>query len=350
MSRAAPPPAELLLGRPEFAGDLHPAAHWLNGRRVLVTGAAGSVGAPLARLLLGARPEQLVLLDHHEYSLFALERSLARPGAGLTYELADIRDATRLRRLIHEHRPDVVFHLAAAKHVGYGERFPEGAVDINVLATSNLLRLAHETGVEHFVYPSSDKSVAPPSLYGATKRITECLVQHHPGKVVRYVNIIGTRGSVIEIFANQVRDDRPLSVTDRRMTRYWISMDEALWSLLATAQLGAPGQVLLPDCGEPVPLLETAQRLVGWYRPDQQPYPIDWTGMAPGERLHEVLLSDNERLTEAPVNGLRVVSTCRPPERLERLPDAIDELRQLVADGERDELKQRCLAVAEALQ
>ena len=364
MSRTGAPPAELLLGRPEFAGDLRQAAEWVRGRRVLVTGAAGSVGAPLARLLLQAEAEHLVLLDHHEYSLFSLERSLARPHTALSYELADIRDAPRLQRVFGEYQPRVVFHLAAAKHVGYGERFPEGAVDTNVLATATLLRLARESGVEQFVYPSSDKSVAPPSLYGATKRITESLVQGHPGKVVRYVNIIGTRGSVIEIFSNQVREDRPLSVTDQRMTRYWISMNEALWSLLATGELAVPGQVVLPDCGEPVPLLQTVQRLVGWYRPHeyplrvpggplrehQQQYPITWTGMAPGERLHEVLLSDNEFLADGPVAGLSVVETRREPGRVRALPDAIAELRELVNAGQRERLKQRCLELAEALQ
>jgi FlaA1/EpsC-like NDP-sugar epimerase len=317
---------------------------------VLITGAAGSVGAPLARLLLGADPEQLLLLDHHEYSLFTLERSLASPRDGLSYELADVRDLQRLRRVLDVYRPAVIFHLAAAKHVGYGERFPEGAVETNVLATASLLEAARAAEVEYFVYPSSDKSVAPPSLYGATKRIAECLVQHHAGKVVRYVNILGTRGSVMEIFASQARDDRPLSVTDRRMTRYWISMDEALWSLLATARLGGPGTVLLPDCGEPVPLLETARRLVGWYRPDRQPYPMTWTGMSAGERFHEVLLSDNEHLDEGPVAGLRLVRSERPPERLAQAADAVADLRELVASGQPERLKQQCLALAEALQ
>ncbi|HYW88200.1 MAG TPA: polysaccharide biosynthesis protein [Chloroflexota bacterium] len=344
------PPADMLLGRPQFAGDVRVAAQWVRGRRVLVTGAAGSVGVPLARILLRAETEHLALLDHHEYSLFNLERSLARPHAGLSYELADVRDTPRLQRLFEQHRPQTVFHLAAAKHVGYGERFPEGAVDTNVLASATLLQLAQQAGVEEFVYPSSDKSVAPPSLYGATKRITECLVQAHPGKVVRYVNIIGTRGSVIEIFTNQVREDRPLSVTDERMTRYWISMDEALWSLLMTGLMATPGQVLLPACGQPMPLLETAQRLVDWYRPHQQPYPIAWTGMAPGERLHEVLLSENEFVSDGPVTGLRLVDTHRQPGRLQVLPEAVAELRELVRAGERERLRQRCLELAEALQ
>src|SRR3954454_24369064 len=134
------PPAEVLLGRPEFAGDLHAAAAWCSGQRVLVTGAAGSIGSRLAALLNEAQLEELVLVDHHEDSLFMLERGLT-PGPAQC-ELADIRAPERMRRLLEQHQPDLVFHLAAAKHVPYGERFPEGAVATNVLATHDLPRLA----------------------------------------------------------------------------------------------------------------------------------------------------------------------------------------------------------------
>ena len=338
------PPAEVLLGRPEFAGDLEAAAAWCSGQRVLVTGAAGSIGSRLAALLNETPLESLVLVDHHEYSLFMLERGLA-PGSAQC-ELVDIRDAPRMRRLIEHHQPEIVFHLAAAKHVPYGERFPEGAVATNVLGTHDLLQTAN-----HVVYPSSDKSVQPPSLYGATKRICEGLVQLHAhASIVRYVNVIGTRGSVIEVFSNQVQAGRPLSVTDERMTRYWISMDEALWSLLQTGQHAQPSQVLMPECGEPVPLLETARRLAEWYAPEQQPYPITCTGIRPGERLHEVLLSDNESFTEGPARGLRTVHTKRASERLDGLQQNVETLRALVERGDREALRRRCLELAEALQ
>ncbi|MDQ6675033.1 MAG: polysaccharide biosynthesis protein, partial [Chloroflexota bacterium] len=228
---ASPPPAEVLLGRPEFVGDLAHAAEVVSGRRVLVTGAAGSVGSALAEVLVAAEPAGLLLLDHHEHSLFSLERTLGRMRSGLSYELADIRDAHGLKRVFDQQRPEIVIHLAAAKHVPYGERFPEGAVAANVVATETLLDLCAEAGVATFIYPSSDKSVQPPSVYGATKRIAEALIQSHSRArrwaIVRYVNIVGTRGSVIETFTQQVLADRPLSVTDERMTRYWISMAEA---------------------------------------------------------------------------------------------------------------------------
>jgi FlaA1/EpsC-like NDP-sugar epimerase len=356
----SPLPAEVLLGRPEFVGDLAQAAEFVRERRVLVTGAAGSVGSPMAHVLSTAGPASLVLLDHHEHSLFSLERALGVARAGLSYELADMRDTGRLTRIFDQHRPEIVIHLAAAKHVPYGERFPEGAVAANVLATSALLDLARAAGVGTFVYPSSDKSVQPPSVYGATKRLAEALVQFQSQNqnqtnerhwaVVRYVNIVGTRGSVVETFTQQVLADQPLSVTDERMTRYWISMAEALWCALLAAQCAAPGEVVMPACGEPVPLLETARRLAGWYRPERVPYPITCTGIRPGERLHEVLLSDNESAVAGPASGLRSVRTTRDPARLAELPRVLDDLQRLIAAGDRDGLRAACRAAGALLQ
>ncbi len=353
MSTAAPP-APLLLRRPEFAGPLAEAAAVARGRRVLVTGAAGSIGSPLSHLLARAEPRSLVLLDHHEHSLFSLERALGR-SEGVSFELADVRDAARLSRVFDRYEVDMVVHLAAAKHVPYGERFPEGAVATNVLATRSLLALAERAGCELFVYPSSDKSVQPPSVYGATKRLAEALVQSRAGQrrwsVVRYVNIIGTRGSVIETFTQQILADRPLSVTDERMTRYWISMDEALWTVLLAARCATPGQVVMPECGEAVPILETARQLAGWYRPDQVPYPIVCTGVRPGERFHEVLLSSNESLSaEQVAPGVRAVNTRRPPSVLSGIDAVVDELERLALDGNREALAHACLEAAMELQ
>jgi FlaA1/EpsC-like NDP-sugar epimerase len=347
-------PAELLLGRPEFAGDLDLAARALSDQRVLITGAAGSVGTPLAHAVARAQPERLILLDHHEYSLFGLERELAASGGACVFELLDVKETARLERTIARHRPDVIFHLAAAKHVPYGERFAEGAVATNVLALASLLDIASVYDVARLVYPSSDKSVDPPSLYGATKRIGEALVQASAGRrswsIVRYVNIIGTRGSVVEIFARQIEAGRPLSVTDDRMTRYWISMAEALWCLVQAAGCAAPGMLLMPDCGQAVPIIETARRLAGWYRPEQPEYPIACTGIRPGERLHEVLLSTNEWLEPGPANGLHVVRSRREPLRLANVYRLVEQLRQLTSAGDAEELKRLCLAEAEALQ
>ena len=352
MNQSTPPP-ELLLDRPEFGGDIHCAAGFVHDRRVLITGAAGSIGWPLAQTLLGAGAARLILLDHHEHSLFSLERALG-PRPSLSFELADVRDEPHMQRIFDEQRPEIVIHLAAAKHVPYGERFPEGAVASNVLATEAILRLSDSAGVETLVYPSSDKSVQPPSVYGATKRIAEALLQaaalNRRWVVLRYVNIIGTRGSVIETFTNQVLGDRSLSVTDERMTRYWISMDEAIWSALMAAQCAAPAEVVMPACGEPLPIIETARRLAGWYRPERVPYPISRTGIRPGERLHEILLSPNESFAHGPAPGLRSVQTTRDAAELSKIDQLNDELRRLVDRADRQGLARVCLAAAEALQ
>jgi FlaA1/EpsC-like NDP-sugar epimerase len=354
------PPAELLLGRPERTGDLARAAELVRNRRVLLTGAAGSLGWPMSHALLRAEPQRLVLVDHHEHSLFSLERALGR-SERTRFELADIRDSARLERIFDESAPEIVIHLAAAKHVPYGERFPEGAVATNVLATQALLECAARVGTEALVYPSSDKSVQPPSVYGATKRLAEGLIQIQtqaqgtsPGRrwaIVRYVNIIGTRGSVIETFTQQILARQPLSVTDERMTRYWMSMDEALWCALMASQRATAGAVVMPDCGEPVPIVETARRLAGWYRPEHVPYPVTCTGIRPGERLDEVLLSPNESFGPEPLApGLRLVRTRRDPSVLARMERTIERLEALVASGDREALARACLAAADALQ
>ncbi len=349
------PPASLLLGRAEHAGDLAASADSLAGRRVLVTGAAGSVGWPLTHVLGRSGVAELIAVDHHEHSLFSLERSLRGVSERISFELLDLRDARRLARSFERWRPDVVFHLAAAKHVPYGERFPEGVVEANVLVTDALLDLAERIGVEAFVYPSSDKSVQPPSLYGATKRICEARVQHwarsgRRGLVARFVNIVGTRGSVIETFAQQIQAGAPLTVTDDRMTRYWISMDEALWLLLETARQGRPGEVLMPDCGEPVPVIETARRLAEWHCPTRKPYPLEVTGIRPGERLHEVLLSANEWFEPGPAAGLRRVLTRRDPTYLDQVPRTVDALRRSVECGDPSAARATAMSAAETLQ
>jgi FlaA1/EpsC-like NDP-sugar epimerase len=354
LSRSVPPPAELLLGRPERTGDLERAAEMVRERSVLVTGAAGSIGWPLSHTLLRAEPRRLVLLDHHEHSLFSLERALG-PSQATRYELADVRDPVRLARVFDEHVPEVVIHLAAAKHVPYGERFPEGAVAANVLATRSLLELATRADTHALVYPSSDKSVLPPSVYGATKRLAEALVQSMCGPrqwaIVRYVNIIGTRGSVIETFTQQVLAQQSLSVTDARMTRYWMSMDEAMWCALNATQCALPGEIVMPDCGAPVPIVETAKRLAGWYRPEHVPYPLLCTGIRPGERLDEVLLSPNESFADhQPAPGLRLVRTRRDASALASIQAIVDRLGELIASGDRESLARTCLEAAEALQ
>ena len=344
-----------LLGRPELADALEPPLEALAGRVILITGAAGSLGQALARTLARSPRARLVLLDHHEHSLFSLQRTLAAEGehGRQRFVLADVRDTRRLTQVVRGERPDIVFHFAAYKHVHYGEQFPEQSVAVNVLATRELLGLAAATGVERFVYPSSDKAVDPPSLYGATKRIAEVLVmaaaaRGHAYTALRYVNVLGTLGSVLETFAAQLAAGRPLTVTDRGMARYWMSQREAIWLALHAAQAPA-GSLLMLDGLVEVPLLETAARVAELHRLGPE-YPIMVTGARPGERLREQLLGPHERAVPGPRAGLVRVEDALRAQHVARVEEMVDELAMLCDEAAEAQLRAAAMRAAHALQ
>ena len=347
-----------ILGRAELPTDLSAARDVLTGRRILVTGAGGSVGVNLAELLLALQPAQLTLLDHHDHALFSLKSRLDSDGPSpWRLVLADVRDDAKLARVLDEARPDVVFHLAAYKHVPFGEEFPEETLSVNVLATARLLELSGQRGVDRFVYPSSDKAVNPPSLYGATKRLSEVLVQKAARdygrrySVVRFVNILGTRGSAIETFAEQLAAGEPLTVTDASMTRYWISMREATWLLVQAATLAQPGAVLMLDARQEVPVLAIARRLQALLAPSEQEPLVRLTGLRPGERLHEELLSANETFEAAGCAGLLEVRHSQREHQLATLPGNLERLLGALDRGASvDELKAVAMESARALQ
>src|SRR4051812_13902243 len=351
-----------LLGRPELDLDWSAAKQALAGARVLVTGAGGSVGARLAELLLDLGPSHLTLLDHHDHALFGLRRRLDdltrdRPDLPTwNLALADIRDRARMRRVLETARPTVVFHMAAYKHVPFGEEFPEETFAVNVLATDQLLALAVEHGVERLVYPSSDKAVHPPSLYGSTKRLSETLVgrvAHDLGRrfvSIRYVNILGTHGSAIETFAAQVAGGEALTITDLAMTRYWVSMPEAIWLVVQAAAIGEPGSVLMLDVTDEVPIVTIARRVESLVAPGQPELPLRVTGLRPGERMREDLLSEHEAFRPGPCAGLLEVVNQRRASNLEVIGDFLEHLRQLAEAGDGSALKSAVMTAARALQ
>jgi FlaA1/EpsC-like NDP-sugar epimerase len=350
--------AARLLGRAELPIDLEPARRFLRDRRVLITGAGGSVGVALSDFVASAEPRLLLLLDHHEHSLYQLYVRFGdhvRTGR-VDIALADTRDHVRMREVLTAAKPQVVFHLAAYKHVPLGEKFPEEVVAVNVFATQDLLRLAVELDVEAFAYPSSDKAVNPPSLYGATKRIAETLVQRtgeeqrQRYQVARYVNIIGTHGSVIERLAQQVLSGQPLTITDAAMTRYWITMPEAVWLLASAIGFEAPSGVSMLDAQEEVSVLDMAQRLAHQLGVARQPYPVVFTGLRPGERLREELLSPRECFTPGSLPGLLRVLNRSRAQNLERVLDLIEDLRALWASRDTVGLRSSAMAAAFSLQ
>jgi FlaA1/EpsC-like NDP-sugar epimerase len=270
--------------------------------------------------------------------------------------LADIRDRARMQRLLRETRPTMVFHMAAYKHVPFGEEFPEETFAVNVLATDQLLALAAEYGIERLVYPSSDKAVHPPSLYGATKRLSETLVgraAHDLGRrfvAIRYVNILGTHGSAIETFAAQVAGGESLTITDPAMTRYWVSMPEAIWLVVQAAAIGEPGSVLMLDVTDEVPIVTIARRVERLVSPGQPELPLRVTGLRPGERLREELLSEHESFRVGPCAGLLEVVNQRRAPNLDGIGDFLDHLRGLAEAGDGPGLKAAAMTAARALQ
>ncbi len=273
---------------------------------VLITGAGGSIGAELARQVATFNPARLVLLGRGENSLWGIERELRRlfPELSLEVELCDIRNPNRLQQAFETWRPEFVFHAAAHKHVPYLELHPEEGIENNIFGTLNVIKAARSVGTKKFVNVSTDKAVNPTSVLGVTKRIAEFLVlqaaedEAGAGQYVsvRFGNVLGSRGSVIPLFHDQIRHGGPLTVTDPEMTRYFMTIPEASQLVLQAGMLGETGKVFVLDMGEPVRIVDLAAdmaRLSGL----TPGYDIDiqFTGIRPGEKLYEELFTDQEQ-------------------------------------------------------
>ena len=293
------PSARDLLGRPELAAELDGAAGYLIGKRVLVTGAGGSIGAELCRQLRRYGPAELVMVDRDESALHALQLSLE--GRALldsaALALVDIRDAAAVDLLFAERRPETVFHAAALKHLPMLERHPAEAVKTNVWGTLNLLEAAARHGTETFVNISTDKAADPTSVLGYTKRIGERLTAGIGCELgrrfvsVRFGNVLGSRGSVYGTFQAQIAAGGPVTVTHPEVRRYFMTVEEAVQLVLRAGAIGRPGEVLVLDMGDPVRILDVATRMIAESR---RAIEIVFTGLRPGEKLTETLLGEDE--------------------------------------------------------
>ncbi len=289
------------LSRDEVHLDLEQIAGYLEGRRVLVTGAGGSIGGQICETVAGFRPERLTMLDHNENGLHGLQ--LRMEGRALlenpSLVLADIRDRDGMRRVMEHHRPDVVFHAAAHKHVTFLERFPREGLLTNVFGTRNVLDAAAETGVERFVNVSTDKAADPVNVLGLTKRLAEMLTSHYGASLgrpyisVRFGNVLGSQGSVIPIFREQLERGETLTITDPGVTRFFMTLEEATQLVVQAGAIGNGGDVLVLDMGEPIPIVDLARRLAAEITPGHAPK-IEFTGLRPGEKLHETLVSEDD--------------------------------------------------------
>lgn len=289
-----------LLGRHQIETNVEEIAHYLAGKRVLVTGAGGSIGSELCRQLKRFRPAELMMLDHDESALHQVQLSMYGRALLDTPEtiLADIRDAEILRELFAERRPQVVFHAAALKHLPLLEQYPAEAYKSNVIGTLNVLGAADAAGVEVFVNISTDKAANPTSVLGYSKRVAERLTAHMAAGAgagtylsVRFGNVLGSRGSVLGAFRDQIEKGGPVTVTDQNVTRFFMTIPEAVQLVIQAGAIGRSGEVLVLDMGEPVRIYDVARRLIAQ---SKRPIPIVFTGLRPGEKLHEELFGDDE--------------------------------------------------------
>jgi FlaA1/EpsC-like NDP-sugar epimerase len=307
---------EDLLKRDPINLDLESISSSILNKRLLITGAGGSIGSELCRQIAGFGPEFLVLLGHGETSIYniELELKLTYHHPSITPVIGDIRDLNKLRSIFAEYRPHIVFHTAAHKHIDLMEANPEESVKNNIMGTRNLAQLAGEFGVERFVFISTDKAVKPVCIMGATKKIAELIVymanEKYPETnfiTVRFGNVLGSRGSVVEIFKHQLECDEPLTITHPDMQRYFMTIFEAVQLVIQAAAIGQGGDILILDMGEQVKIIDLAHDLIRLSGRVVESANIKYVGIRKGERLREELFNENEQLIPTPIKEIKMV-------------------------------------------
>jgi FlaA1/EpsC-like NDP-sugar epimerase len=349
-----PVQVEDLLGREPVEVDLEAIHSYLAGKTVLVTGAGGSIGSELCRQIARAEPQRIVLVDQGESALFDIERELVdeRQFAAGVPVLADVRDRNRMRQVFERYRPDVVFHAAAYKHVPLMEANPLVSVHNNVLGTRIVADAAIEFGTERFVLISTDKALNPHSVYGQTKTLCEWIVGSHgerddvPTKfvAVRFGNVLNSAGSVIPLFRRQIERGGPVTVTDAEMTRFFMTIPEAVALVIQAGAIGGRGRILVLDMGEPIRILDLARNMIrlSGKEPDVD-VAITYIGTRPGEKIHEQLFAEGE--TWKPTTHPKIVALDVSPVDRRWLEEKLDELDALVEGGETLELVGRLAAI-----
>jgi FlaA1/EpsC-like NDP-sugar epimerase len=333
---------EDVLGREPVRMEVDRVAAYLRGRVVLVTGAGGTIGSELSRQIARVMPKLLVLVDNAENSLFEIRRELEeeRHFARVAPVLADCKDATRVREVFQEYRPSVVFHAAAYKHVPLMEENPVEAVRNNAVATRILAAAAGETGVKRFVLVSTDKAVSPATVMGASKTLAEWAVeaaQHRFEQTrfatVRFGNVLGSSGSVVPIFRRQIAAGGPVTVTDENMTRYFMTIPEAVQLIIRSGQLGRGGEVYVLEMGDPVRIIDLARKMIqlSGREPDRD-VAIEIVGRRPGEKLHEALFNADER--PRPTGEERILVAERAPLSPDWVEEAFAQVEELVYAGD----------------
>ena len=297
---------EDLLGRESIRLELDSLRSFLGGKTVLVTGGGGSIGSELCRQIARYRPKKLVILDMYENNAYDVQQELLRTWGGtlnLQVIIASIRDKERIYEIFRTVQPDIVFHAAAHKHVPLMEDCPTEAVKNNIFGTYHVVRAAEKFGVEKFIMISSDKAVNPTNVMGATKRFCEMILQSRAGSptefcAVRFGNVLGSNGSVVPLFKKQIAEGGPVTITDKRIIRYFMTIPEAVQLVLEAGSMAKQSEIFVLDMGEPVKIIDLAENLIRLS--GLEPYrdiEIKEVGLRPGEKLFEELLMTSETLT-----------------------------------------------------
>ncbi len=319
----------------------------LTGKRVLVTGAGGSIGSELCEQIVQCDPARLIALGHGENSLYRLPRKLSnwspkQISERLELVVADIRDRARMDKIFERYQPEVIYHAAAHKHVPLMEENIEDAISNNVEGTRILTNLCQEHGVSHFVLISTDKAVEPVSVMGMTKRIAELIVQEAAAKTgkayvsVRFGNVLGSRGSVVPLFQRQIAAGGPITITDPDMERYFMTIQEAVQLVLQASALGRNGEVFVLDMGEQVKIVDLAKDLIqlsGLAVGDD--IEIQFTGLRPGEKISERLFTEDEKLKRSEHQKILVIEERTLPQKLPTEAD-LDQLIALAKSGDQE--------------
>lgn len=334
-----------LLGRDEVTLDNELICDKIKGRTVLISGAGGSIGSEICRQVARFEPATIVLLGHGENSIYQIHKELSgRYGNAITIEpvIADVQDRKRIFHVMEQYRPDYVFHAAAHKHVPLMEWNPLEAVKNNVFGSKNMAEAAKAAGVGSFIMISTDKAVRPTNVMGSTKRLAEMIVTalNEPGQTnfaaVRFGNVLGSRGSVIPLFKDQIAKGGPVTVTDFRMIRYFMTIPEASRLVIQAGVLARGGEIFILDMGEPVKIHDLAKKMIKLSGYTEEEIPIIETGIRPGEKIYEELLADRSALERKVYDKIFVGKASRYP--LEETVAFATNLENLPAEELKDTL------------
>lgn len=330
---------EDVLGREPARTDIKSLSAAIKGKTVMITGAGGSIGSEMVRQCLSLEPKKIIALDVDETELFYLRNEYAHLGHILEPCVANITDLNRIRQIFEKEVPDIIFHAAAYKHVPMMEQFPEEAIKVNIGGTRLISKMACEFGVAKFILISTDKAVNPTNVMGATKRVAEeiCISYNSICKTkfmaVRFGNVLGSRGSVVPLFMEQIRSGGPITITHKDIVRYFMTIPEAVLLVMQAGMMGNGGEVFVLDMGEPVKIDDMARQLIRLHglEPDRD-IAIEYTGLRPGEKMFEELLVNEEKLVSTSHALIRKAS-CQLDYSHEDVENLVENLLYKVQNG-----------------